>query len=80
MSVIVFQRDFGSMILLFMAFLAFSFLSNLKLINITKILAISILPILLLIVLYPYRIQRLLAFIDPWSDLRVVVIRLLLHK
>ena len=51
-----------------MAFLAFSFLSNLKLINITKILAISILPILLLIVLYPYRIQRLLAFIDPWSD------------
>tara|TARA_B000000532_G_scaffold242050_1_gene235397 strand:+ start:35 stop:1084 length:1050 start_codon:yes stop_codon:yes gene_type:complete len=68
MSVIVFQRDFGSMILLFMAFLAFSFLSNLKLINITKILAISILPILLLIVLYPYRIQRLLAFIDPWSD------------
>jgi len=68
MSVIVFQRDFGSMILLFMTFLAFSFLSNLKLINITKILAISILPILLLIILYPYRIQRLLAFIDPWSD------------
>ena len=68
MCVIVFQRDFGSMILLFLAFLVFSFLSNLKLINITKILSISILPILLLIILYPYRIQRLLAFIDPWSD------------
>ena len=68
MCVIVFQRDFGSMILLFLTFLVFSFLSNLKLINITKILSISILPILLLIILYPYRIQRLLAFIDPWSD------------
>ena len=67
MCVIVFQRDFGSMILLFLTFLVFSFLSNLKLINITKILSISILPILLLIILYPYRIQRL-AFIDPWSD------------
>tara|TARA_B100000035_G_C21035106_1_gene570491 strand:+ start:1822 stop:2970 length:1149 start_codon:yes stop_codon:yes gene_type:complete len=68
MLVIVFQRDFGSMILLFISFIIFSFLSNLKLSNIFKILSISILPIFLLIFLYPYRIQRLLAFIDPWSD------------
>ena len=68
MLVIVSQRDFGSMILLFIAFIIFSFLSNLKLSNIFKILSISILPIFLLIFLYPYRIQRLLAFIDPWSD------------
>ena len=25
-------------------------------------------PIILLVLLYPYRIQRLVAFIDPWSD------------
>ena len=68
MLVIVSQRDFGSMILLFIAFIIFSFLSNLKLSNIFYILSISILPIFLLIFLYPYRIQRLLAFIDPWSD------------
>ncbi len=68
MTVIVFQRDFGSMILLFLAFITFSFLSNLKVINIVKILTISVLPIFLLIFLYPYRVQRLLAFIDPWSD------------
>ena len=68
MLVIVSQRDFGSMILLFLAFITFSFLSNLRIINLAKILSISVLPIFLLIFLYPYRIQRLMAFIDPWSD------------
>ena len=68
MLVIVFQRDFGSMILLFLTFVVFSFLSNLKMINLLKILSLAILPIFLLIYLYPYRIQRILAFIDPWSD------------
>ncbi len=68
MLVIVSQRDFGSMILLFLAFITFSFLSNLRIMNLIKILSISVLPIFLLIFLYPYRVQRLLAFIDPWSD------------
>ena len=68
MLVIVFQRDFGSMILLFLAFITFSFLSNLRIMNLIKILSISVLPIFLLVFLYPYRVQRLLAFIDPWSD------------
>ena len=68
MLVIVSQRDFGSMILLFLAFITFSFLSNLKITNLIKIISIAVLPIFLLIFLYPYRVQRLLAFIDPWSD------------
>ncbi len=68
MIVIVSQRDFGSMILLFLAFITFSFLSNLKITNLVKIISIAVLPIFLLIFLYPYRVQRLLAFIDPWSD------------
>ena len=68
MLVIVFQRDFGSMILLFIVFIIFSFLSNLRIMNLIKILSISVLPIFLLVFLYPYRVQRLLAFIDPWSD------------
>ena len=68
MLVIVSQRDFGSMILLFLTFIAFSFLNNLKLSNILKILSFALLPIILLVLLYPYRIQRLVAFIDPWSD------------
>tara|TARA_B100000035_G_scaffold302613_1_gene300387 strand:+ start:7885 stop:9039 length:1155 start_codon:yes stop_codon:yes gene_type:complete len=68
MLVIVFQRDFGSMILLFLTFIVFSFLSNLKMINLFKILSLAILPIFLLVYFYPYRINRILAFIDPWSD------------
>ena len=68
MLVIVLQRDFGSMILLFVAFIIFSFLSHVKLMHLLKIIVYAIIPILLLIIMYPYRIQRLLAFINPWND------------
>ena len=68
MFAIVLQRDFGSMILLFVAFIIFSFLSHVKLLHLLKVIVFAIIPILLLIVLYPYRIQRLLAFINPWND------------
>jgi len=68
MFTIVLQRDFGSMILLFVAFIIFSFLSHVKLIHLLKIIVYAIIPILLLIIMYPYRIQRLLAFINPWND------------
>ena len=68
MFTIVLQRDFGSMILLFVAFIIFSFLSHVKLMHLLKIIFFAIIPILLLIIMYPYRIQRLLAFINPWND------------
>ena len=68
MLAIVSQRDFGSMILLFVAFIIFSFLSNVKIMHLLKVVLLAIVPILLLIVMYPYRIQRLLAFISPWDD------------
>ena len=68
MLIIVLQRDFGSMILLFVAFIIFSFLSHVKLMHLLKIIVYAIIPILLLIIMYPYRIQRLLAFINPWND------------
>ena len=68
MFAIVLQRDFGSMILLFVAFIIFSFLSHVKLMHLLKIIVYAIIPILLLIIMYPYRIQRLLAFINPWND------------
>ena len=68
MLAIVSQRDFGSMILLFVAFIIFSFLSHVKIMHLLKVVLLAILPILLLIVMYPYRIQRLLAFISPWDD------------
>ena len=68
MLAIVSQRDFGSMILLFVAFIIFSFLSHVQIKHLLKVLSLAIIPILLLIVMYPYRIQRLLAFISPWDD------------
>lgn len=68
MLAIVSQRDFGSMILLFVAFIIFSFLSHVKIMHLLKVVLLAIIPILLLILMYPYRIQRLLAFISPWDD------------
>ncbi len=68
MLAIVSQRDFGSMILLFVAFIIFSFLSHVKIMHLFRVVLLAIVPILLLIVMYPYRIQRLLAFISPWDD------------
>ena len=68
MLVIVLQRDFGSMILLFVAFIIFSFISHVKLMHLLKVIVFAIIPILLLIIMYPYRVQRLLAFINPWND------------
>ena len=68
MLAIVSQRDFGSMILLFVAFIIFSFLSHVKIMHLLNVVLLAIVPILLLIVMYPYRIQRLLAFISPWDD------------
>ena len=68
MLAIVSQRDFGSMILLFVAFIIFSFLSHVKIMHLLKVFLLAIIPILLLIVMYPYRMQRLLAFISPWDD------------
>ena len=68
MLAIVSQRDFGSMILLFFAFIIFSFLSHVKIMHLLKVVLLAIIPILLLIIMYPYRIQRLLAFISPWDD------------
>ena len=68
MLAIVSQRDFGSMILLFVAFIIFSFLSYVKFTHLLKVVLLAIIPILLLIIMYPYRIQRLLAFISPWDD------------
>ena len=68
MLAIVSQRDFGSMILLFVAFIIFSFLSHVKIIHLLRVVSLAIIPILLLLFMYPYRIQRLLAFISPWDD------------
>ena len=68
MFIIVLQRDFGSMILLFSTFVIYSFISNVRLSHLLKISVVAIIPIILLIVLYPYRVQRFLAFINPWND------------
>ncbi|MBS83345.1 MAG: putative lipid II flippase FtsW [Gammaproteobacteria bacterium] len=67
-SIIIFQRDFGSMFLLILTFFSLMLMSG---VNFKKWLSTAILliiPIVLLVILTPYRFKRVISFIDPWQD------------
>ncbi|URJ28037.1 cell division protein FtsW [Candidatus Blochmannia vicinus] len=62
------QPDFGSIIILFITTLSILFLFGAKLWQLALIFVSNIFLIALLIVIKPYRIQRILTFWDPWKD------------
>lgn len=62
------QPDFGSVIILFITTLSILFVCGAKLWQLILILVSNVLLITLSIILKPYRIQRVLAFWDPWKD------------
>lgn len=62
------QPDFGSIIILFITALSLLFIFGAKLWQIVLVLVLHIFLILLSVIVKPYRIQRILAFWDPWED------------
>ncbi|URJ24578.1 cell division protein FtsW [Candidatus Blochmanniella camponoti] len=62
------QPDFGSIIILFITTLSILFLFGAKLCQLILIFVFNIFLIIPLIVIKPYRIQRILTFWDPWKD------------
>ncbi|URJ31901.1 cell division protein FtsW [Blochmannia endosymbiont of Camponotus modoc] len=62
------QPDFGSIIILFITTLSILFLFGAKLCQLILVLVFNIFLIIPLIVIKPYRIQRILTFWDPWKD------------
>lgn len=62
------QPDFGSIIILFVTTLFILFLFGAKLWQLVIIFLLKIFLITLSIISKPYRIQRILAFWDPWRD------------
>lgn len=62
------QPDFGSIIILFVTVLSLLFIFGAKLWQIITVLMLYVFLILLSVIIKPYRIQRILAFWNPWED------------
>lgn len=62
------EPDLGTVIVLFFTSLSVLFLSGAKIGQFLVIISISILTVILLILLEPYRMNRILSFWNPWKD------------
>ena len=67
-GLLMLQPDFGTTALIMMTAMGLLFLGGLPLINFAILLGSAIVGGAILIMLEPYRVKRMLNFIDPWSD------------
>ena len=67
-TILIFQRDLGSIILLFSSFFALVLILGLSLRKFFTYFTIVCLAIIPLIILQPYRLARMVSFLDPWKD------------
>ena len=66
--IIIFQRDLGSIILLITTFFSLMLIAGLHLKKFFIYIFIAILGILPLIIFQPYRLKRIISFLNPWDD------------
>ena len=66
--ILIFQRDLGSIILLLTSFFALALILGLSLKKFFTYLTVVSLAIIPLIILQPYRLARMISFLDPWKD------------
>ena len=66
--ILIFQRDLGSIILLLTSFFALALMLGLSLKKFFTYLIVVSLAIIPLIILQPYRLARMISFLDPWKD------------
>ncbi len=67
-SLLLLEPDYGSIVVLFSAVLGMLFLAGVPMRQFFWWVIIVVLVLGLLIVLAPYRLERLTAFVDPWQD------------
>ena len=67
-GLIMLQPDFGTGVVLVMSILGILFIGGMKLSFIYKMSFVGILGIIGLIIVAPYRLARILSFLNPWSD------------
>ena len=62
------EPDFGSGMIIVLTLFVMIFISNAKLSFFVKIGLLGLIGIAVLIVIAPYRLQRILSFLNPWLD------------
>jgi len=65
---IMLEPDFGTAMVITMALIAMIFVSKVKLSFFIKIGVVGLLGIVSLIIVAPYRMARIISFLNPWSD------------
>ena len=65
---IMLQPDFGTGVIIVMSIIGLLFISGVKISFFLKIGLIGILGVVGLIIIAPYRMERILSFLNPWSD------------
>ena len=66
--ILIFQKDLGSIILLLSSFFALSLILGLSLKKFFIYFITACIAIIPLIIFQPYRLARMISFLDPWSD------------
>ena len=67
-GLILLQPDFGSGIVMISAIIIMSLMSKIKFKNFIYIGLLGVFAIVIMLISEPYRIERIIAYIDPFSD------------
>lgn len=67
-GLIMLQPDFGTGMVLIMIVVALLFISGMKISFFIRIGLLGVIGITILILIAPYRLKRILSFLNPWSD------------
>jgi len=62
------EPDFGAVVVLMTASLGMMFLGGVRLIQFIVLISVSVVAMALVAVAQPYRMQRLITFMDPWAE------------
>lgn len=65
---ILLEPDLGTTIVIFLTFMIMLFVAGARMSHLTLISLVGLVIGTMLVILEPYRAQRLVAFIDPWKD------------
>ena len=67
-GLIMLQPDFGTGVVLVMTIIVLLFVSGVKMNFFVKLGVLGLIGITILIIIAPYRLERIISFINPWSD------------
>lgn len=65
---IMLEPDFGSAFVIFLSVISIILISNVKLSLFLKLGIVGLIGMVILIVIAPYRLMRILSFLNPWQD------------